>query len=86
MGIKDAFTRAKATAGIVAALAGAGGDPAVANSSTNLAKQQADYVKETRLRQTKRDTDRIIEEATRTKDAKLRESQLLTGKDRRKLR
>lgn len=86
MGIKDTFTRAKATVGIVTTLAGVGGDPAVANSSTNLAKQQADYVKEVRLRQTRRDTHRIIREATRTKDAKLRESQLLTGKDRKKLR
>ncbi|WP_128646824.1 hypothetical protein [Rhodococcus sp. BS-15] len=85
MSLKDRLNRAQAVIGIVGALAGSGGDPTVKNTGPSLAKRQADYTKEVRLPQTRRDTDRILREATRTKNDALKNTHLLDKKDRKKL-
>ncbi|UOG23826.1 hypothetical protein MTX80_23200 (plasmid) [Gordonia amicalis] len=84
MGFKDRAKRAGAAAGIIAALGGLGGDLAK-NSGPGLAKQQAEYTKNVRLPNTRRDTDRILRDATRIKSSRQKESQLLSKKDRKKL-
>ena len=85
MGFKERFDRAKAVAGIVGALSGVGGDPVVKNSTPELADQHAKYVKEVRLPATRREIQRTLDAATRSKAHRQKHPPMLTKKDLKNL-
>ncbi|KJF19401.1 hypothetical protein [Rhodococcus sp. AD45] len=86
MSMKDRFTRAQAVAGIIGALAGSGGDPTVKGSATGLVKQYSSYAKEVRLPATRREIERTLDNATRSKSQNSKNTHLLTKKHLKNLR
>ena len=87
MSFKQRFDRARAVVGIVGALAGAGGDPVLKNTTPGLTDQYGKYAKEVRLPATRREIERELDRAARDKKNRQDSTSLqLTKKDLKNLK